>query len=102
MITVREVWQLKAEFAGSAREIMQEMDDLVGPGAHDDPGWVGHAVFLQNTDRPTEIIVQYPWANLESHRSLTDREHDILAAFTEKYCSKDRRIEYFETLDVDV
>jgi hypothetical protein len=102
MITVREIWQLKAQFAGSAREIMQEMDDLAGPGAHGDPGWVGHAVFLQNSDRPTEIIVQYPWANRESHSSLVSREQEILPEFTEKYCSEERRIEYFETLDVDV
>ena len=102
MIMVHEVWQLKAQFSRSAKEIMQEMDDLVGPGAHDDPGWVGHAVFLQNIDRPTEIIVQYPWANRESHRSLISRETEILAAFTEKYCIGDRRIEYLETLDVEV
>ncbi len=102
MITVREIWQLKAQFTGSARKIMQEMDDLVGPGAHGDPGWVGHAVFLQNIDRPAEIIIQYPWASRESHGLLVSSEQEILKAFTEKYCSEDRRIEYFEALDVDV
>ncbi|SRR6266536_1843251 len=102
MITVREVWQLKVEFAGSAMEIMQEMDDLVGPGAHGHPGWVGHAIFYQNIDRPTEVVIQYPWASRESHRTLVRREKDILTAFITKYCSQGRDIAYYQAVAVDV
>jgi hypothetical protein len=102
MIIVREVWQLKPEYARSALEIMQEMDDLLGPGAHAHPGWVGHASFYQNVDRPGEAVLQYPWASRESHRDLVDREENMLTAFTEKYCRQPRRIDYYELVDVEV
>lgn len=31
MVIVVETWRLKEEYAGRALELMQEMDDIVGP-----------------------------------------------------------------------
>lgn len=102
MIIVQETWHLRATFANQAQQIMQEMDDLVGPPAHAHPGWIGHAAFCQNLDRPTEIVLRYQWTSRESHRTLVSSETTLLAEFTKKYCEIDRQIDYFEHLDVDV
>ena len=102
MILVREVFTFKPEFASAAQDLMQEMDDLVGPGAHAHPGWRGHAKFYQNVDQSAETILVYPWVSKESHRTLVDDEAEILAEFTDRYCARPRQIDYYSLLSVDV
>jgi 3-oxoacyl-[acyl-carrier protein] reductase len=102
MIVVHEIWELRPEFTGSATRILQEMDDLLGSNAHEHPGWSGHATFYQNAARPAEVILSYPWASIESHRDLSESEENILSGFTGKYFTGERRIEYYETLAVEV
>lgn len=102
MVTVMEVWHLKPEYVTNSTEIMQEMDDLVGPNAHEHPGWCGHASFFQDADNPTRITMIYPWANRELHEDITNREKNLLQGFIAKYCSSDRLIGYFDQLSVDV
>jgi hypothetical protein len=58
-VTVIEIWRLRAEFVGRALELMQEMDDIVGPTAHHDPGWRDHGRFYQLHERPSEIWMMY-------------------------------------------
>ena len=102
MITVTEVWKLKPGLEDRATEIMQEMDDLVGPDAHLHPGWCGHATFLQNADRPQEMVMQYPWRSIELHAELAGREESLLGDFYARYCSAPREIRYFRELEVEV
>jgi hypothetical protein len=102
MVIVREAWKLRPEYASDAAKIMQEMDDLVGPGAHAHSGWSGHAEFHQNINRPTDVTITYQWASAESHRTLVQAEIPVIAEFTTKYCSEQRQIEYYEILAVDV
>ena len=102
MITVLEVWRLKPAFQNQALEIMQKMDDLVGPPAHDDPGWCGHARFFQKTSAPEEVVMMYPWRSRELHERLVAQEEPLLQSFFEEYCSQKREIHYYEELAVDV
>ena len=101
MIKVSETWRLKPEFAQLAIEIMQEMDDLVGPNAHGDPGWSGHAKFLQSAADPAKVLVVYRWRSREEHERLAASERPLLAAFQDKYCAAPREIQYYTEIPVD-
>ena len=100
--TVMETWHLKPGFAPQAVALMQEMDDLVGPGAHEDPGWCGHASFFQSRTDPTIVHMIYPWRGEEEHRVLAAAERDLLGPFHQRYCELEREISYFTELPVDV
>ena len=102
MISVLEVWHLKPEFAPRALELMQQMDDVVGPPAHRHPGWCGHARFLQSRSDPTRVLMLYPWRSHELHADLTRDEEPTLADFYQRYCTRPREIHYYSELAVDV
>jgi heme-degrading monooxygenase HmoA len=102
MVTVIETWFLKEEFTEKVIPVMQELDDLVGPGAHADPGWTGHAHFYQPDATPNQVIMIYPWRDREMHRQITATEDPMLADFTSKYCEQPRRLEYLTELEVEV
>jgi len=102
MISVIEVWHLKSEFADRALELMQRMDDKVGPPAHLHPGWCGHAHFYQSRSQPTEVLMVYPWRSLELHEDLFRGEEPTLHSFYQQYCSRPREIHYYTELPVDV
>lgn len=102
MISVMEVWHLKPELEGKAFEIMQEMDELLGPAAHEHPGWAGHAYFYQSHERAHEVIMLYSWRNRQEHADLVKQEKPQLEAFYAKYCSQPREIHYYDELLVDV
>lgn len=102
MITVIETWYLKDDFTDQALQIMQEMDDLVGPNAHEDPGWHGHAQFFQRADDVSQVFIVYPWRSREMHERLSRAEEPLLAAFTDKYCQRPRTFEYVTELPVEV
>lgn len=101
-VAVMEVWHLKPEMDGRAFEIMQEMDDLVGPNAHEHPGWSGHAYFYQSQESPHELVMLYPWRSQEEHAELVEQEKPLLAGFYDKYCASPREIRYYDELPVDV
>jgi hypothetical protein len=101
-VTVIETWRLKPEYVDRALEIMQEMDDIVSLGAHDDPDWCEHAKFYQRLESPNEILMVYPWRRKDAHERLTLGEGPLLADFVAKYCERDRVIEYLRELPVDV
>lgn len=102
VITVVETWFLKEELADQALKIMQEMDDIVGPAGHDDPGWIAHGQFLQSEDDPTRVIMMYPWRSRSSHEQVAAAEEPGLRQFCADYCARPRRIEYFTELPVEV
>jgi hypothetical protein len=102
MITVVERWHLTAEHADDALGLMQEMDLLAGPPAHEHPGWCGHAQFLQARDDPTEILVVYPWRSGALHDDLVASETELLADFSARYCSRPREITRYDVLPVEV
>jgi hypothetical protein len=102
VITVLEKWYLRADVAERDLEIMQEMDDLVGPGAHDDPAWAGHAHFYRSKRNPGEIHMIYPWRSAEEHEVLRAKEEPLLADFYARYCVAKRDISYFDELQVEV
>ena len=102
MFIVIETWYIKPELAANALELMQKMDDAVGPPAHVHPGWCGHARFFQDASRPTEILMLYPWRSRELHQDLFACEEPQLADFYKTYCSRPRQIRYYEELAVDV
>jgi hypothetical protein len=102
MITVIETWYLKNEFADQALELMQDMDDIVGPNAHDDSGWCGHAQFFQRNSKTNEVVMMYPWLSTDLHLSLRDSEEPLLQDFMTKYCAQQRSIEYVTELPVEV
>ena len=102
MITVVERWFLRAEFADEGVRIMQEMDDLVGPAAHEHPGWSGHARFFRTHDSGTEYLMMYDWQSIESHQQLREREDGALAPFYQRYCMQPRTVSYYEAIEVDV
>jgi hypothetical protein len=101
-VMVVEIWHLKPEYARDALSIMQSMDAAVGPGAHADSGWCGHARFYQDQDHPGEVLMQYPWRSRASHEALTLAEQPLLAAFILRYCARPREIHYYGELPVDV
>lgn len=102
MITVVERWFLTAEAADRALEVMQEMDELVGPPAHRDPGWCGHARFLQSQQRPGEVLMVYPWRSRAMHEELRRAEEPGLRTLYARSCTRPREIEYYDELPVDV
>jgi len=102
LITVMETWFFKSELADRALELMQEEDELVGPNAHDHPGWSGHADFYQRADDPSQVVIVYPWLNRESHADLTAKEEPLLSEFVAKYCRRPRVFEFFTELPVEV
>jgi hypothetical protein len=102
MVTVVEQWYLEPEMAPRALEIMQEMDELLGPPAHAHPGWCGHAQFLQSQQDPSELLVVYPWRSREQHESLVRDEDAVLEDFNRRYCRAGRRITLFDSLPVEV
>jgi hypothetical protein len=102
MITVMEVWQLQARFSGQALELMQEMDDMLGPPAHAHPGWCGHARFYQSVADPSRVVMIYPWSSREHHETLVAREEAPLRDFVARYCAARREIHYYNELPVDV
>jgi hypothetical protein len=102
MITVLEVWRLKPAFQDQALELMQKMDDLLGPPAHKDPGWCGHARFFRSLTSGHEILMMYPWRSRELHERLIAQEEPLLESFFAEYCSVKREIHYYDELPVDV
>jgi 3-oxoacyl-[acyl-carrier protein] reductase len=102
MVTVIETWFLTSEFADQALKIMQDMDDLVGHNAHDDPGWCGHAHFYQRDANPNQVIMMYSWRSIDKHKALCLSEKPMLQDFMAKYCERERTIEYLTELPVDV
>ncbi|NUR59922.1 MAG: hypothetical protein HOV87_14810 [Catenulispora sp.] len=102
MVTVVETWRLRDEFAGRVLELMQVMDDIVGPEAHVDPGWREHGRFFQNQADPTEVWMIYTWGSRSGHEEFMVGEEKRLAAFYADYCAGPRDITYFTELPVDV
>jgi hypothetical protein len=102
MVTVVERWHLAPGLAPRALEIMQEMDELLGPPAHAHPGWCGHAQFLQSHANPSELLVVYPWRSRELHASLVRDEDPKLQEFNRSYCAAPREITLFDALPVEV
>jgi hypothetical protein len=102
VVTVVETWRLKEECVERALEIMQEMDDVVGPAAHVDPGWREHGRFFQNHADPAEIHMLYTWRSRPEHEVFIRDEETRLADIYAKYCAGPRRISYFTELSVDV
>jgi hypothetical protein len=102
LVSVVETWQLRPEFADRALELMQQMDDLVGPGAHTDPGWCQHGRFFQDQADPATIHMWYTWHSRPEHETFIRDEELILADFYRDYCTGPRRIRYFTELPVDV
>lgn len=101
-VTVIETWRLKEEYADRVLELMQEMDDIVGPGAHGDPGWCEHGRFYQLQERPAEVWMMYPWRSREEHEEFIRKEELLLTDFYARYCTGPRGIVYFTELPVDV
>lgn len=102
MVIVIERWRLKPGLEASALELMQKMDDLVGPAAHGDWGWCGHAEFYQSDHDPAEVLMVYPWRSRALHAALREREEPVLQCFYEDYCARPRDVAYYERLPVDV
>lgn len=102
MISVMEIWHIKPGLEGDALALMQKMDDMLGPAAHDHKGWCGHASFYQSDERPGEIVMIYPWRSRELHEDLTLREEPVLKGFYEEYCASPREIHYYNQLMVEV
>ena len=102
VVTIVETWHLKPGLENKAREVMQAMDDMLGPGAHEHAGWCGHAHFFQSASRPTEIMMIYPWRSRALHDDLRQREEPLLRHFIEEYCVKPRDVAYYSELTVDV
>lgn len=102
MIIIMEDWSLKPGLEGRALEIMQEMDDLLGPPAHVHPGWCGHASFYQSASDPRRITMLYPWRSRELHDDLVADEEPRLADFYQRYCAGRREIRYFTEMPVEV
>lgn len=101
MIWVLELWHYKPE-VGDPTSVMQEMDDILGPAAHDHPGWAGHAKFFQQLDGSSRAMMLYPWKSQELHVDLAETEEPKLAEYYEKYCTRPREIVYYAQLAVDV
>jgi 3-oxoacyl-[acyl-carrier protein] reductase len=102
MIQVCERFFLKDVLEDKATQVMQILDDLLGPGAHAHPGWCGHATFLQSVERPSEILMLYPWRSAELHVDLRAREDLLLEDFYERYCTAPRSVTFYRLMDVEV
>jgi hypothetical protein len=101
MIHVLETWRFKEEVIDRIPELMQEMDDLVGPAAHEHPAFLGHATFLQHDDEPTKVWVLYPWRSREEAVELTASEGPLIDDFQAKYCTSPREITYLSEVPHD-
>jgi 3-oxoacyl-[acyl-carrier protein] reductase len=101
MIWVLELWHFKPEI-DDITPVMQEMDDLLGPAAHDDEGWCGHARFFARLDDPGRGMMLYPWRSAELHERLVREEEPRLASFYQTYCTRPREIYRHTELPVDV
>ena len=93
MITVEEVWPLAPGV--DAAIAMQAIEDVVGPIAHGHAGWCGHAMFLQQIDDPSHVIIIYPWRSVEAHEDLIEQEKLHLQGFYDKYCTGPRTLRYY-------
>jgi len=102
MIIVMEVWLLKPEMESRALEILQEMENLLGPAAHSHRGWCDHARFLQDADKPARLVLLYPWHNRELLDDLLASEEPKLSGFIERYCIQPRQIHCLRELPVDI
>ncbi len=101
MIHVVETWQIKEEFADRVPELMQAMDDLVGPRTHAHPGYSGHATFFRHEAEPTKVWILYPWQSHAAHDDLISGEVSILGEFQAKYCATPREIAYLSEVAHD-
>jgi hypothetical protein len=101
MIHVVETWRIKEEFADRVPELMQEMDDLVGPRTHAHAGFTGHATFFRHEAKPTMVWILYPWHSHDSHEELISAEAPILGEFQAKYCAAPREIGYLSEIPHD-
>ena len=86
-VTVIETWQLKEKYAERVLELMQEMEDIIGPGAHVDPGWCDHGRFYQLQESSNEAWKRYTWRSRDKRAQC---------------CTGPRAITYFTELTVDV
>jgi hypothetical protein len=102
MVTVVETWRLKAEFEDRVLDLMQVMDDIVGPAAHVDAGWREHGRFFQLQERPTEVWMIYTWGSRAEHEEFMVGEDKRIADFTAEFCEGPRDVTYFTELPVDV
>ena len=102
MITIIETYILKPAFAPQALEVFQQLDNLLGPNAHANPGHAGHAHFLQDAAEPTQVRIVYRWRDPESFGELVHSEEPLLADFIGKYCAGPRVIQVHEELAVEV
>ena len=102
MIQVCERFFLKHGFESQATQVMQILDDLLGPGAHKHPGWCGHATFLQSLETPSEVLMIYPWRSKQLHAQLRSQEEPLLAEFYDKYCTEPRQISVYAEMAVEV
>lgn len=101
-IVVMEVWHFKPDLETRVLELMQNMDDMVGPPAHEHPGWCGHASFYQSAACPTDVVMLYPWRSRELHEDLVAQEKSQLNDFYKTYCTTPREIHYYTELPVEV
>ncbi len=101
MITVIETWHIKKEFTDRVHELMQQMDDKVGPPAHVHPAFLGHATFLQYETEPTKVLVMYPWRSRAEAEELIAGEGPLIADFEAKYCEAPREVAYLTEVPHD-
>lgn len=99
MVFVMEVWYFKPGLEENLEKLMQEMDEIVGPIAHADPGWREHAHFYQSHFCPSMAIMLYHWGSIEQHKELMLKEEPLLKEFYEKHCTRSREIQYFNELE---
>jgi hypothetical protein len=102
MIFVIESYFLKSEYTPQALTVLQELDDLLGPNAHANPGHTGHAHFLQDASDPTQVRLVYAWGDQGSFADLARSEEPLLVNFLEKYCCAPRLIQVHRELPVEV
>jgi 3-oxoacyl-[acyl-carrier protein] reductase len=98
VIIVEETWNLSPQAAKDAAAAMQDIEDTVGPIAHEHPGWCGHASFLQAQDDPRHVVITYPWRSVDAHEDLLRIEEPRLAPYYAKYCEGPRSIRYYTEL----
>ncbi|WP_223280343.1 hypothetical protein [Nostoc sp. PA-18-2419] len=102
MIIVMEIWHLKLVLEDKALELMQMMDEKLGPQAHIHPGWCGHARFYQSFTCLTDVFILYPWRSRELHEDLVAQEEPLLKSFYNDFCTTPREINYYTELPVEV
>ena len=95
MIHVLERWHIKEEFADRIPELMQQMDDLVGPPAHEHGAFSGHATFLRPDAESCTVWVLYPWRSRAEAEELIAGEGPLIERFQAEYCAAPREVSYF-------